>query len=196
MKTATEFLEEIARNPDDDAPRLAYSEWLIGRKDPRGEFIRNQIILAGMQPTDAAWIGLKQREKLLLKKYAEVWNAELPAWARHRAPTFYLGFPEISCQIDDWMSGARNLVKLFPLFRVNMKATSKTLAKLADSEELQAARLLDLSNSPIDDHSLTKLVASPNLANLRGSISGIAAWDQTPPARLLRRRIWPDSLDL
>ena len=189
MKTATEFLEEIARNPDDDAPRLAYSEWLIGRKDPRGEFIRNQIILAGMQPTDAAWIGLKQREKLLLKKYAEAWNAELPAWARHRAPTFYRGFPEISCQIDDWLRGARNLVKLFPLFRVNMKVTSKTLAKLVASPNVANLTGLHLWHCGLGSDTARAIGASPHLAGLtrlvmeenRVAAEGISAVAESAP---------------
>lgn len=168
MNSAIEFLGEIARDPDNDAPRLAYAEWLVARKDPRGEFIRNQVTLAGLDPSDPGWAGLKQRETLLLKKHAQAWNAELPPWARHHAPTFHRGFPEIRCQVDDWLRGARDLVKWFPLDRVNMKATATTLSNLASSVELQAARLLDLSYSPLDDASLAELVDSPNLVSLTG----------------------------
>ena len=168
MKSAIEYLDAITRDPDNDAPRLAYAEWLIAKKDPRGEFIRNQVTLAGLDPRGPAWTGLKKRETLLLKKHAQAWNAELPAWARHHAPTFHRGFPEIRCEVNDWLRGARDLVQWFPLDRVNMKATSKTLARLAGSAELQAARLLDLSYSPLDDASLVELVSSPHLSNLTG----------------------------
>ncbi len=125
-----------------------------------------------MQPTDPAWIGLKQREKLLLKKYAEAWNAELPAWARHRAPTFYRGFPEISCQIDDWLRGARNLVKLFPLFRVNMKVTSKTLAKLVASPNVANLTGLHLWHCGLGSDTARAIGASPHLAGLTRLVMG------------------------
>ena len=36
------FLQAIIENPDDDAPRLLYADWLEERGDPRGEFIRVQ----------------------------------------------------------------------------------------------------------------------------------------------------------
>src|SRR5262249_5730792 len=40
------FLKDVIDRPDDDAPRLAYADWLMERDDParraRGEFIRLQ----------------------------------------------------------------------------------------------------------------------------------------------------------
>ena len=35
----------IFANPDDDAPRLVYADWLLERGDPRGEFIQIQCKL-------------------------------------------------------------------------------------------------------------------------------------------------------
>jgi hypothetical protein len=125
-----------------------------------------------MQRTDPAWIGLKQREKLLLKKYAEAWNTELPAWARHRAPTFYRGFPEICCQIDDWLRGARNLVELFPLFRVNMKVTSKTLARLVASPNVANLTGLHLWHCGLGSDAARAIAASPHLAGLTRLVIG------------------------
>jgi uncharacterized protein (TIGR02996 family) len=34
------FLETIRRNPEEDAPRLVYADWLEERGDPRAEFLR------------------------------------------------------------------------------------------------------------------------------------------------------------
>ena len=47
------FLRTIAENPDDDNPRLVFSDWLEenGHQD-RAEFIRLQIELANMNPSD------------------------------------------------------------------------------------------------------------------------------------------------
>src|SRR5262249_36119795 len=47
------FLRTIAENPDDDAPRLVFSDWLEEHGHPeRAEFIRLQIALARMNPGD------------------------------------------------------------------------------------------------------------------------------------------------
>ena len=43
------FLQAIIDNPDDDAPRLIYADWLEERGDPRGEFIRVQWRWRGWQ---------------------------------------------------------------------------------------------------------------------------------------------------
>ena len=44
----TPFLAAICANPDDDAPRLVYADWLDEHGDPRGEFIRVQVELAAL----------------------------------------------------------------------------------------------------------------------------------------------------
>lgn len=47
------FLRAIAANPGDDAPRLAFADWLTEHDQPaRAEFIRLQIELDRMDPTD------------------------------------------------------------------------------------------------------------------------------------------------
>src|SRR6266545_1217924 len=50
------FLRMIAENPDDDAPRLVLSDWLEEHEHhERAEFIRLQIELARMDPSDAMY---------------------------------------------------------------------------------------------------------------------------------------------
>src|SRR5690606_10001290 len=40
---SAELLAAVHADPDDDAPRLVYADWLSGHGDPRGEFITLQI---------------------------------------------------------------------------------------------------------------------------------------------------------
>jgi uncharacterized protein (TIGR02996 family) len=47
MSDAAAFLAKIIAEPADDLPRLVYADWLDERGDPRGEFIRVQVELAG-----------------------------------------------------------------------------------------------------------------------------------------------------
>jgi uncharacterized protein (TIGR02996 family) len=71
------FLRTIVANPDDDAPRLVYADWLDETEDranaDRAEFIRLQIRLESLPADDPQRPKLAKREKALLKKYAKKW---------------------------------------------------------------------------------------------------------------------------
>jgi uncharacterized protein (TIGR02996 family) len=48
MTTERDLLRAVAREPDDDAPRLAHSDWLEEQgQTERAEFIRAQVRLLG-----------------------------------------------------------------------------------------------------------------------------------------------------
>ena len=66
MADETAFLQAIAEEPDDDALRLIFADWLDERDDPRGEFIRVQCELAGLAEDSAKRADLRDRERLLL----------------------------------------------------------------------------------------------------------------------------------
>src|SRR5262245_4105521 len=61
-----DFLAAIRAAPDDDGPRLVYADWLDEHGDPRGEFIRVQLALAGLEEDDPARERLEGRERQLL----------------------------------------------------------------------------------------------------------------------------------
>lgn len=172
MSTSADFLASIVARPSLDEPRLAYASWLTKQKNPRGEFIRVQVALAQPDGGGADREKLLKREQTLLKKHADEWSGELPKWARESAPGFVRGFPEVRCDASNWLSGGAELAKQFPLHRVNMKATAKTLPQLAKSAALRQVELLDLSHSPLDDASVAAFVTSPNL----GELSALYLW--------------------
>lgn len=70
------FLKDILANPDQDAPRLVYADWLEEQGDPRGEFIRVQCALAqgltGLERTR-----LREREDALMVAHASAWTEGL-----------------------------------------------------------------------------------------------------------------------
>src|SRR5262245_18950992 len=69
------FLRTICENPDDDAPRLVYADWLDENGDPaRAEFIRLHVQLA--REPDAP--GLEQMCEELFRQYWSRWVIELP----------------------------------------------------------------------------------------------------------------------
>jgi uncharacterized protein (TIGR02996 family) len=80
MQERNPFLEDIVENPDDDAPRLIYSDWLEERDDPRGEFIRLSCRLFHLPPKAPEEATLRARLKELQQMYEAKWFAPLPRY--------------------------------------------------------------------------------------------------------------------
>src|SRR5690349_5167993 len=114
------WLRAIAEAPADDAPRLAYADWLEERGDAeRAEFIRVQCALARLPEDNPARPKLQRREKALLKKHGKAWRDECPGWARDQNAEWDRGFlVEFDCTAGDWLKRAATLVRRFPVYRV------------------------------------------------------------------------------
>jgi uncharacterized protein (TIGR02996 family) len=96
MNQEQAFREAIREAPSDDAPRLAYADWLDEQGVTAGavhaEFIRVQVALARLPDDDPRRPGLERREQDLLEVHRDEWLAELPAWARQESCEFRRGF--------------------------------------------------------------------------------------------------------
>jgi uncharacterized protein (TIGR02996 family) len=71
------FLDEIARNPRDNTPRLVYADWLEERGDPRAEYLRAEIELAAMKPRTRKAAGPTRRLMAARAKVDPGWLARL-----------------------------------------------------------------------------------------------------------------------
>ncbi|MBS1153905.1 MAG: hypothetical protein H6Q89_5603, partial [Myxococcaceae bacterium] len=71
------LLEAVLAAPEDDAPRLVYSDWLTEQGDPRGEFIAVQCARASLPPDAPAQQQLEEREWTLLSLHEEAWRKAL-----------------------------------------------------------------------------------------------------------------------
>src|SRR5438874_2614414 len=77
MSNANDLFDAIVKNPDDDAPRFAYADWLAQNGDPdRAEFIRLQIALENARSGDKRDKLFTLSEELLTKNRA-AWLAPL-----------------------------------------------------------------------------------------------------------------------
>ncbi len=83
-----ELLEAIYEAPEDNAPRAVYADWLLERKDPRGEFIMLQLKAAGepLSPVDA------RRMETLASRHSARWLGPLSAVVPSKARVFHRGF--------------------------------------------------------------------------------------------------------
>jgi uncharacterized protein (TIGR02996 family) len=87
------FLREIIEHPDEDAPRLAYANYLEKHGDAdRAEFIRVQCERSRLWRDDPRWLDLAERERALLGRCAWKWLgarreqflAQFPAFPQDR----------------------------------------------------------------------------------------------------------------
>jgi uncharacterized protein (TIGR02996 family) len=134
----------IREHPLDDAPRLVYADWLDERgttaASARAEFIRTQCEMELLAAYDPRYPALEAREKKLLRKWREVWLAELPK--QYPDTEFWRGFPVPS-----------------------LKSLSiKRLVKLTD-RHLRAAPLWSYPRAPAENEFET-LLAWPQLHRL------------------------------
>jgi uncharacterized protein (TIGR02996 family) len=110
------LLAAITAAPDDDAPRLAYADWLDehGHAD-RAEFIRVQCRIA----RGAEWgqhQELLRRETALLGRYRKEWLGPLRKLLPSSTGTFSRGFVEhVETEAAHYLRAAPELYRLFPL---------------------------------------------------------------------------------
>src|SRR5437588_11228665 len=78
------FINAILANPEDDALRLIYADWLEERGDPadaaRAEFIRAQAELFSLADDDPRRPLLEDREHELLAEHESRWLGDWPRY--------------------------------------------------------------------------------------------------------------------
>lgn len=108
MTERESLLAAVIADPDDDAVRLVYADWLeeYGGEAgaARAEFIRVQIEKESLLKGDPNRAALEAREKELLDHRAEDWLQHLPEWARPREAT-------LIATEDDWFGFRRGFVQ-------------------------------------------------------------------------------------
>ncbi len=86
--TEQRLIEQVLAHPGDDAPRLLHADWLEEHGDSRGELIRVQCKLAGMDPVEPEYGELLLREESLLEQHQAAWLRNQPKFQ-----DFALGVP-------------------------------------------------------------------------------------------------------
>jgi uncharacterized protein (TIGR02996 family) len=169
MSQADAFLAAIRDAPDDDAPRLIFADWLDDHGDAdRADFIRAQVRLAPLPPTDPARLDLEDEADDLLRKHPE-WAGRLPELAQ--AWEFRRGFVEaITLASGTYLSYASSLVGEFPLREVCFVGGEQQLVFLARSPHLAGVESLAFRRAlPYDrlhSYDFRELFASPHLVRL------------------------------
>lgn len=187
------FWKPIREEPEDDAPRLIFADWLEESGDTgRAEFIRVQLALAKLPPHDRRRQELATIERRLLSRYSEEWAKPYAGLAT--GPVFRRGFvDEVKVTARQFLAQAPALFRAGPLRHLHLldvgshlravlhsphlaKLTGLTvygqhlgpdLARaLGDSPHLEGLRKLIVARNEIGDEGVEHLVLNPGLTSL------------------------------
>lgn len=157
MEPHQPFLEAIQTDPESDAPRLIYADWLAERGDAWSEVIRIQCRYPnGYMPWETA-----DRLEELLREHQHRFDRgadDLLVWVR-----FWRGMiEEIHCSAERFLKVGKRILETFPL--VNVLSLDKVQGRgmrLANQPELSAMRSLKMVQLADDDWQW--IVRSPHL---------------------------------
>ena len=81
MRQEDAFLDRLREDPLDGLTRSVYADWLEERGDPRGEYLRQEIALASLLPSDPRFPALAQWVRSRGEMNAPAWVADAcPRW--------------------------------------------------------------------------------------------------------------------
>jgi uncharacterized protein (TIGR02996 family) len=178
------FLQAIIENPEDDAPRLVYADWLDEQGcSERAELIRIQCELAHMAVFNDQRRQLQKRQQQVLDAHGRTWLMQEWPQAANRVikpTTFERGFAaDLSlCGRELGENSLRALAKsprLVLLTALDLRKngmTENAVLALATSSLLTRLTFLDLRENPLSTESLKAVTESPHLAQLRELLVG------------------------
>ena len=171
MSDGDDLYRAVLDNPEDDAPRLIYADWLDEHGRPeRAEFIRIQCAMDRVPAGTALWRPLAERAERLERAGREAWTG--PVQERVLEARLRRGFVDsVRLTVGQFQSGAEPLVRLEPIrvwafSEVALFAGSPSFHRLAANPYLTIVRGLDTGWYQPDDLVRT-LATSRYLMSLR-----------------------------
>ena len=180
MTAEDAFLDEIRENPEDDAVRLIYADWLEDRGSPgdadRAEFIRLQIAAATLRGPELAG-SLRRRAATCSSATGTSGPSRSGAVLGRKtlasaAPVgFRRGFlHELTLDAAELFAHHRALFRLGPIGKLRLLAAGGHGAALAACEPLSRLRELEFADyfrDPLTASDMMALANSPHLGRLR-----------------------------
>lgn len=166
-------LKAVLDAPEDDAPRLAYAQWIESQGDAislaRGELIRAQIELLHMDPAlvnSGLALGTQQRISDLIDLHGSSWGQALAGLVD--AFQFERGFVGwIKLRARSFLDHGDRILGLAPVQHLDLTGIRDVDEALTDSPLLDGIRSLSMNRCGLHDLHLQMLAASPHVANLR-----------------------------
>jgi uncharacterized protein (TIGR02996 family) len=162
MIAAEPFLQTILEQPEADAPRLVFADWLEEQGDPLAELIRIQCELARIDERHPRYSPLQSRERELREHFEPVWLG--PIQELGLAGKFRRGLLEISVTgVHTLLQVAERLFALPWVTHVSLKDGTldrNSIRLLADSPYLERIQELNLERSQLTNEGVAVLCGS------------------------------------
>src|SRR5436305_312137 len=137
------FLQSICENPEDDAVRLIYADWLEENGDPCGEFIRAQVELALLTADSPRRRELAFRAHQLLGLHGEEWAAPLRPFVEEWH--FRRGFIDnVTVSAKTLIAHGEELFRLAPIQRFRLTGANGDIGFLSALPPWASITSLDL----------------------------------------------------
>lgn len=161
------FLENIANNPDNDEIRLVYSDYLIERGDPRGEFIAVQIALEQARAEEAG--NSDERIEKLRARETQLWKEN---WWKFAKEDFYDHLTHDQKEKVQLKSPEKDKLIYQKGFLYGLNLSGKIIGPtgaetLASSETFKSLGELNLEGNQIGAAGVKALANSETLRNLK-----------------------------
>lgn len=164
------FLQAIREEPDEDAHRLIYADWLEEQggsgRTARSTFIRAQCRLAALPAGDPRRADLEDEASDLLAEHEREWTAPLQGIAEDWQ--FARGFLEsVTFRGEDFLTHAERLFDFAPVRAVHLLLHAKDVPHLTGCPHLRWVETLDFRRCHLNDRALQHLLTSPYLTRLK-----------------------------
>jgi uncharacterized protein (TIGR02996 family) len=160
------FLQSICENPEDDAVRLIYADWLEENGDPRGEFIRAQVELAQLTADSPRRRELAFRGHQLLEQHGGEWAAPVRPFVEEWH--FRRGFiDKMTVSAKTLVEHGEELFRLAPIERFRLTGANGDISFLAALPARASITSLDLIANDLPADVLTAIADNPALRNLK-----------------------------
>ena len=159
------FLQTICANPEDDAPRLVYADWLDERGNPLGEFIRVQVELARIKESRPRYGMLRARQLELMLAHVPLWVQ--PYGMQILGAEFKRGFMCAGTVETELLVKDQPWFERWPWEVLRLRNTDWYFNALLDCRLLARLKMLDLSRTRLEDYQMAALARSDVLRYVR-----------------------------
>lgn len=191
MTIELDLLDAVNRAPDDDAPRLAYANFVAEREPDYAEFIRLQIARANAERADKARVGNPSaREVELLRKHYMKWGHYIQRYCRD-APIpdeydqgwgFERGFIAfVRMEAENFVALGQRLFDMAPIQHADLYGGTEPVRDVFNSQHLAKLDSLSLRKAGLDDDDAIALASCEYLQR--------ATWIDLSENRIGRRGV-------